>query len=154
MSDFLNISDFLLPVNRAELNYDQLYKEGQIGKAIELYEDEFPDLDEADIVFVGCGEQRGNGLHMSYSASPDAIRRQFYSLYFWHQDIKIADIGNLKKGANLADTYAALKTVIRELINEKKTVVVLGGAHTTLHSLSIMHLKVIKKLLRLYVPMH
>ena len=129
MSDFLNISDFLSPVNRGELSYDQGYKEGQIGKAIQVYEDEFPDLDEADIVFVGCGEQRGNGSHMAYSAAPDAIRKQFYSLYFWHQDLRLADIGNLKKGAELADTYAALKTVIQELLGEKKTVVILGGSH-------------------------
>ena len=63
MSDFLNISDFLSPVNRSELSFDQVYKDGQIGKTIQVYEDEFPDLDEADIVFVGCGEQRGNGMH-------------------------------------------------------------------------------------------
>ena len=129
MADFLNISDFLVPVNRSELSYDQGYKDGQIGKSILVYEEEFPDLDEADLVFVGCGEQRGNGMHMAYSSAPDAIRRQFYALYGWHPDIRLADIGNLKKGSGLADTYAALKTVVKELIHEKKTVVVLGGSH-------------------------
>ena len=41
----------------------------------------------------------------------------------------MADLGNLRKGAGLADTYAALRTVINELISEKKTVVILGGSH-------------------------
>ena len=130
MSDFLNISDFLAPLNRHELSYDRGYKDGQIGRIIQCYDDEgFPDIDEVDLVFIGCGEQRGNGMHMAYSAAPDAIRRQFYSLFFWHQDLRMADLGNLRKGADLADTYAALKTVISELLNEKKTVVILGGSH-------------------------
>lgn len=129
MADFLNISDFLLPVHRSELSFDGGYKDGQIGKSMQVYEEEFPDLDEADLVFVGCGEQRGSGMHMGYSAAPDAIRRQFYSLYRWHPDVRMADIGNLKKGSELADTYAALKTVVKELIKEKKTVVLLGGSH-------------------------
>src|SRR5687768_13486174 len=121
MSDFLNISDFLSPVSRAELSFDHGYKDSQIGKSILVYDEEFPDLDEAELVFVGCGEQRGNGMHMAYSAAPDAIRRQFYALYGWHPDIRMADIGNLKKGSELSDTYAALKTVIRDLVKEGKT---------------------------------
>jgi len=129
MSDFLNISEFLLPINRFELSYDIGYKDGQIGKMIPIYEEEFPDLDEADLVIVGCGEQRGNGMHMAYSLAPDTIRRQFYNQYLWHSDIRIADIGNLKKGAGLNDTYAALKTVIHELVNAGKTVIILGGSH-------------------------
>src|SRR6187431_2206295 len=130
MSDFLNIADFLAPINKNELNFDQGYKEGTIGFNIKVHDEEnFPDMDEADLVFIGCGEQRGNGHHLAYSAGPDAIRRQFYQLFFWHQDLRIADLGNLRKGAGLADTYAALRTVVNELINEKKTVIILGGSH-------------------------
>jgi len=130
MSDFLNIADFLSPVNKDELSFDRGYKDGQVGKIIKVHEEEgFPDIDEADIIFLGCGEQRGNGMHMAYSAAPDAIRKHFYSLFFWHTDIRLADLGNLRKGADLADTYAALKTVINALINERKTVVILGGSH-------------------------
>ena len=104
MSDFLNIADFLSPINKAELNFDTGYKEGTIGFRINVHDEEnFPDIDEADLVFIGCGEQRGNGHHLAYSASPDAIRRQFYQLYFWHQDLRLADLGNLRKGADLAD---------------------------------------------------
>lgn len=130
MSDILNIADFLSPISKAELSFDQGYKEGQLGQVIKVYEDDnFPDLEEADLIFIGCGEQRGNGHHMAYSAAPDAIRRQFYDLYFWHPDIRMADLGNLRKGADLADTYAAIKAVINELINAKKTVIILGGSH-------------------------
>ena len=44
-------------------------------------------------------------------------------------DITHADIGNIKTGATLNDSYAAVKTVLAELLRMKKTVVILGGSH-------------------------
>src|SRR5690606_7245081 len=80
------------------------------------------------VVLVGCGEQRGEGLD-KYSAGPDVIRSQFYALYYWHKDIRIADVGNIKSGAGITDTYAALRMVVGELLQIGKTVVILGGSH-------------------------
>ncbi|HEY6064188.1 MAG TPA: arginase, partial [Chitinophagaceae bacterium] len=99
MSDYLNIADFLEPVNLREIAHDEAYKEGQLGNGIAIYQEEFPDLDAAQIVMVGCGEQRGSGLTQGQSDAPDIIRRHFYSLYYWHPDIKIADVGNIKTGS-------------------------------------------------------
>jgi len=131
MSDYLNISDFLLPVNIHELNFDEGYKDGQLGKLINVYNEyeEFPDIDDAQIVLVGCGEQRGSGLVHGQSKAPDVIRRHLYSLFYWHQDVKVADIGNIKAGSLYTDSYAALKTVVHELLNDNKTIVILGGSH-------------------------
>lgn len=129
MSDYLNISDFLLPINLHELSQDEGYKEGQLGKVVAVYEDEFPDLDDAQIVLVGCGEQRGSGMIGAESDAPNIIRRHFYQLFYWHTDIKVADIGNLRAGSSFTDSYAALKTVVKELINDGKTVIILGGSH-------------------------
>ncbi|HVT86889.1 MAG TPA: formimidoylglutamase [Chitinophagaceae bacterium] len=129
MSDYLNISDFLAPINIHEISHDEPYKDGQIGYTVFTYQEEFPDLDEVQLVLIGCGEQRGSGLIHGQSNAPDMIRRQFYSLYYWHHDVKIADIGNIKAGSLYTDSYAALKTVVHELINDGKTVIILGGSH-------------------------
>lgn len=129
MSDYLNISDFLSPVNLFEISDDEGYKDGQLGKIITVYEEEFPDLTDAQIVLVGCGEQRGSGRVGGESEAPAAIRRNFFDMYYWHQDIRVADIGNIKAGATFADSYAALKTVIKELAGDGKTVIILGGSH-------------------------
>ena len=122
------IYDFLDPINLAEISLDAGYKEGQIGKKVRIYEEEFPDIDDAHIILVGCGEQRGSAL-LHTSGAANAIRNEFYSLYYWHQDIQLADIGNVKIGKSVADTHAALRLVIQELIHQGKTVVVLGGSH-------------------------
>ena len=129
MPSNLHISDFLDPVNLAEISQDQGYKDGQIGKLIDVYDEYFPDLEEASLVLVGCDEERGAHRDRNRPHTPDIIRSEFYQLYYWHQDIRLADVGNIRQGASLADTYAALKTVIRELTGIGKTVVILGGSH-------------------------
>jgi arginase family enzyme len=129
MSDLSHLVDFLEPVDPYSLSGDSGYKEGQAGRQIDQYGEMLPDISEADIVIVGCGEERGSmGWHHGHLA-PDAIRHQFYSLYFWHKDIRIADLGNIRQGASLADSYAAMHTVTAELLALGKTVVILGGSH-------------------------
>jgi len=87
------------------------------------------DWEGADIVLVGCGETRGEDSSAEYSHGPDAIREQLYQLYNWHAAIKVADAGNIRQGATIEDTRAALRTVLEELQQAGKLVVVLGGSH-------------------------
>ncbi|RYY61451.1 MAG: arginase [Chitinophagaceae bacterium] len=129
MSDQLNIADFLSPVNLAEISDDEGYKEGQLGRVMAIYEDEFPDLDEVQLVIVGCGEQRGAGLIGPESRAANQVRKQFYQLFYWHTDVRIADLGNIKAGSSFSDSYAALKMIVKELTNAGKTVIILGGSH-------------------------
>lgn len=129
MSDWHSLIDFLDPISLFQLSNDQGYKDGQIGTRVLAHESEFPDLDEADIIIVGCNETRGSWQLYAELAPADAIRSQFYSAYYWHTDIRIADIGNIKRGAGLNDTYAALKTIVSDLNSSGKTVIILGGSH-------------------------
>lgn len=129
MSHFSNLSDFLSPVNIHFISNDEGYRDGQLGKLIQIYDEELPDIEDADIVLVGCGEERGSGTERDPNAAPDAIRAQLYQLFYWHDNIRVVDMGNIKSGASLNDTYAALKTVIKELTDLDKTVVILGGCH-------------------------
>jgi formiminoglutamase len=129
MSDKLRIKDFLEPVDLNSLSDGKGYKDGQIGKKIDVYDIYFPDFSESDLILVGCDEERGISIGKEGNHAPDTIRAEFYRLYYWHTDVKIADAGNIKTGASLNDTYAALKTVITELTGLGKTVVILGGSH-------------------------
>jgi formiminoglutamase len=125
----LDLIDFLHPLQLQELNDDNGYNDGQLGKHITIYESEFPELDKADIILVGSGEMRGSGVFIGESNAADMIRKQLYQLHYWHTDTSIVDIGNIKAGASLNDSYAAIKTVLAELLRIGKTVVILGGSH-------------------------
>lgn len=125
----LDFNDFLLPINIYELNGDNEYTDGQFAKHFSVFGKEMPDLTDTEIVIVGIGESRGLGFDKEHTDAPDKIRKQLYRLHCWHPEIKIADIGNIRKGAGLLDSYAALQTVLSELIKMGKTVIVLGGSH-------------------------
>lgn len=130
MTDFSYLQDFLAPVSKSQLNDDEPYDVLQIGHNIDLYEeDSVPDLDAADIILLGVGDERGNGAAVAGNETPDIIRREFYRLYQWHRDVRLADAGNLLAGHSVTDTYAGLKSVLTELIDAGKTVIILGGSH-------------------------
>ena len=124
-----DLHDFLTPIPVHELNDDNGYTDGQLAKHIAVYENELPDITNADIVLVGVHETRGSGVVDNPLNAADCIRKQLYQLHYWHTDVVIADIGNIKTGATLSDSYAAVKTVLAELLRMKKTVVILGGSH-------------------------
>ena len=124
-----DLQDFLTPIPVHELNNDIGYTDGQLAKHIAVYENELPDITDADIVLVGINETRGSGVFDNNINAADCIRKQLYQLHYWHTDVIIADIGNIKTGATLNDSYAAVKTVLAELFRMNKTVVILGGSH-------------------------
>ncbi len=129
MSELQHLSDFLDPISVAQISGDEGFRSGQIGKHISVYEEEFPDLADADLVLIGCGEERGLAMGRPFTDAPDRIREEFYRVFYWHSDVKLADLGNVKAGESLSDSYAALRIVIRELTDAGKIVLVLGGAH-------------------------
>jgi arginase family enzyme len=124
-----DLQDFLSAIPVHELNDDHGYTDGQLAKHIAVYEKELPDITDADIVLVGVNETRGSGIIDNSTNAANCIRKQLYQLHYWHTDVIIADIGNIKTGVTLNDSYAAVKTVLAELFRMKKTVVILGGSH-------------------------
>ncbi len=124
-----SIAYFLQPVNLDLLSKDEGYRDTQLGKHIKVYETQLPDISDADMVIIGAGECRGAGYALNDHASADGIRSALYALYYWHSQVTIADLGNVKIGQTIQDSYAALRTVIAELILQNKKVVVIGGSH-------------------------
>ena len=125
----LDLIEFLEPVPLHELNDDEGYTDGQLGKHIEIFTEELPDIEHADIIFLGVTEFRGNGYFESDNDAANVIRKHLYRLHYWHTDVIIADLGNVKKGASINDSYAAIKTILAELFRMNKTVLILGGSH-------------------------
>ncbi len=126
---FQHIIDFLEPVNLAKVTEDADLKEGQMGKAIAIFEEEWPDLEDVDLIIASCDDLRGDGIISQSNAGTDKIRKEFYSLYYWHKSIRIADVGHIKTGATLSDTYAAIRAVASEIIKAGKNFLLLGGSH-------------------------
>lgn len=115
-----SIQDFVEPINLSFLSKDEGYRDTQLGKHIKSYENQLPDIKDADIVLIGAGECRGAGFALNGFEAANAVRAALYNLYYWHAQVTIADIGNVKLGQSIQDSYAALRTVIAELILQNK----------------------------------
>ena len=104
--------------------------DGTLGKTMLVYREgaSFPDLDGVRIALIGVGEDRGSLDNIGCSDAPDAIRKALYQLFDHHEDVRIADIGNIKIGQSAADTYFAVNQIMTSLFKNKILPVVLGGS--------------------------
>ena len=124
-----SIQDFLSPINLAQISLDEGYRDTQLGKHIKVNEGNLPDISQADLVIIGAGECRGAGFALNGHVAANAVRNALYNLYYWHAQVTIADLGNVKIGQSIQDSYAALRTVISELLLQNKKIVIIGGSH-------------------------
>lgn len=84
-------------------------------------------IEKTDLLIIGVEEDR-NSLLAGAAKAPDEIRRHLYSLNRIIPRLKILDLGNLRSGHSINDTYFALRDICEYCINQKITLVVLGGS--------------------------
>ena len=120
--------DFLHPLDQELVAYVQTLSSQNLGSKVVLHtQTDFPDLDKVQIAIVGVLENRGASNQMS-EIDLTAIRKEFYSLYPGNWQASIADLGDIRAGDELSDTYFALKTVVAALIKKKIIPFIIGGS--------------------------
>ncbi len=126
----MDISTYLEPVVSENLRI--LNDTGRYRMVDIIYkytnEDGFPDLDKIDVVIIGVGDDRAT-LNKGCDKAPDEVRGWFYGLFSHWNKLHIADIGNIKRGHQIDDTYFALKEVISELLKNNIVPMIIGGGH-------------------------
>jgi formiminoglutamase len=100
-----------------------------LGSLADIHSAEhFPELEGAHIAIFGVGEERGTRMNKGCALGADAVRSKFYELKNHLNSRKIIDLGNLRQGDTLEDTYAAVSTVISELLPLRIIPVLIGGS--------------------------
>ena len=102
---------------------------GSFYKSISLYGDKIPDYRSADLAIIGVPEERGTDNNQGAAGGPDAIRSKLYALKKGTGAYRIVDLGNLKPGIDLEETYTRLSEVCRLLLESNTLPVILGGTH-------------------------
>lgn len=128
----MSLTDFLTPISLADISSNADFYNSQFGKVIVKYEEgNFPDIDDHDtkphIAIIGVEEERGSINNQGTKKAPDAVRKHLYNLYHGDYKVRIADLGNIKPGQSIKDTYVALKNILEELIKKDIVPVVIGG---------------------------
>ena len=73
-------------------------------------------------------ETRGAGHHAGQCQAPDEVRKKLYHLKRGTGSYRIVDLGNLKPGVDLDETYVRLSEVCRMLLEENVPIII-GGSH-------------------------
>ncbi len=125
----MSISDFLSPVDLSKLLPKDGFYTSQMGVKMEIYSSGFPDLENNtyDIALIGVLDDRNAVNNQGTALAPDHLREKFYQLNEGNYTTRIVDLGNIKAGARVSDTYIALKMVVAELIKKNMLPVIIGG---------------------------
>ena len=126
----MEVFDLLQPLLSANIRHHELPGDS-LGQTIVKNMDEAPWTElpeEIKIAIIAVPEYRGAKQHEGAETGVDIIRKHLYQLKNADYKFKIADLGNLKTGESLADTYAALNLVLSELLLQQIIPVIIGGS--------------------------
>lgn len=125
----MSLADFFSPIDVSKFTPKNGFYTSHLGVKSTFYQEAFPDLEEHefDIAIFGVLDDRGAVNNQGCALSPDYIREKLYSLNEGAFKSKLVDLGNIKAGEKLSDTYIAVKMVVTELIKKNIFPVILGG---------------------------
>ena len=126
----MDISLFLDPVPDKCFVTNNRPGKNTFGETLTIFKDEedFPDLEGFQLALVGIKEERGAVDNHGCADGADYIRKAFYQLFNHWTEIKIVDLGNVKTGQEISDTYYALNQVLTELMKAHILPIIIGGS--------------------------
>jgi len=107
----MSLADFFSPIDLKKIAPKNGYYNSHMGNKIEHYAVDFPDIEneKTDIAIIGVPEDRNATGNQGCALGADYIREKLYLLHEGNYNTKIVDLGNIKQGATVTDTYFAIK---------------------------------------------
>ena len=126
----MDISLYFDPVSPEVFEFSSPTDHERIFDVIKAHKSDeaFPDLDYIKLAIIGISEDRGAMLNKGCAKGPDHVRRYFYNLFSHWKNLAIADLGNIKRGHAIEDTYFAAKEAIAYLLLNNITPIIIGGS--------------------------
>jgi arginase family enzyme len=124
----MTLSELLVPLDARFENIGA--SKGALGNIIVKYsgDNRFPDIEGFHLAIIGVGEERGAIRNAGCAVAADYVREKLYELKFADYPNKILDLGNLRVGESLNDTYAAVSIVMVDLLKEGILPIIIGGS--------------------------
>jgi arginase family enzyme len=125
----MDLNDYFDPVSLDKPLIDIYPPEVLISRQIQVHTPDQPikSLENFAVALLGIPEDR-NSANKGCATAPDHIREAFYQLVRFPRKLHMVDLGNLRKGNTITDTYFGLTDVLNELLSRKITPVLLGGS--------------------------
>jgi formiminoglutamase len=124
----MSLADFFTPIDLKKIIPKNGYYASHLGDRIVAFTEVFPDLDEKiDIAIIGVQDDRNAVNNPGCALAPDYVREKLYLLNEGPYNTSIVDLGNIRAGAAVTDTYFALKTVVSQLVISNILPIIIGG---------------------------
>lgn len=126
----MDIDIYFNPINFSGYENAEETERKKLGDVVRAFNspNNFPDLKDINIAIIGVLEDRNAVSNEGCSKAPDQVRKYLYRLFEGNYSAKIADLGNIKMGHTVADTYFALSRALKELIQKNILPIVIGGS--------------------------
>lgn len=98
-------------------------------KSIKANTESMPDFKGADIAIIGIEEERGTVVNKGTAQGSVEIRKKLFQLKKGYGSYKIVDLGTLRNGVDLEETYGRLSEVCHILIENNVLPLIIGGSH-------------------------
>ena len=123
--------EFLTPFDKTKYLGESAFKPNQIGNNIVFYEGTKINTADFDLAIIGVEENRGNLENKGVEDGHYNIRKELYNLYTPHSEkpLRLIDLGNMKLGAKLKDSYFGLASVMLNLLTNNVIPIIIGGTH-------------------------
>lgn len=122
--------NFLFPVPNQVMTTLAMMSPHALGKKIEIHSEQYglPDLEDVQMAIIGVLENRNDINYTGDEVELDNIRKALYGLFPGNWHTKVVDLGDIRKGDSIEDTYFALRTTITILLEKKIIPIILGGS--------------------------
>lgn len=124
------MQEFFTPIDTSDFNGANKYAATSYGKLINAYLQggNFPSLDNIHLAIVGVEEDRKGVNNEGCGLAADYVRENLYKLFQGNYAAKIVDLGNIKKGNSIDDSYFAVTDVLSQLLKKNIIPIVIGGS--------------------------
>jgi formiminoglutamase len=124
----MSLADFFTPVDLAKITPKKGYYTSHLGDKIQQGVIDLTDPERTvDIAIIGVQDDRNAINNTGCALAPDYVREKLYQLNEGNYNTRIIDLGNIKAGATVTDTYFAVKTAVQELVKKDIIPVIIGG---------------------------
>ncbi|WP_274473929.1 formimidoylglutamase [Mangrovimonas aestuarii] len=122
--------NFLSPVPDVVLAHNELLAPQTLGRKLKIHTSRngMPELEGVQLAFVGVLENRNDVNYIGEEINLSEIRRTLYGLFPGNWNTKIADLGDIKKGETVEDTFFALQSIITSLVKSQIIPIIIGGS--------------------------
>ena len=125
----MDLNGYFDPVSLERPEFEYLDNNESFSHHISVHTPDQPirELDKHQVALIGIPVD-SNGFIKGSKEAPNKIRSKLYQLRKINRNLKIYDLGNLKNGGSINDTYFAIRDTILELRERDISCILLGGS--------------------------